>query len=365
MMWSSAVIRGCAIVLAGAVAMPARGTVTTFQGLGYLPTPDNSNSSIATGVSADGSVIVGYSNSGANDKSEAFRWAGGPMTGLGYLGGGDTSMAHAVSADGSTVVGTSNGSVGNYVFEWSGSIGQVDHSICAGAGPQAYGVSSDGSVIVGQNGDDHAGGCYSGRAVQWAGGTQSLLFPGASPPSGLARGINPGGSVIVGEVAVSACPCVQAFRWTSGGSVTLGDFGASYHNSSAYATNADGTVVVGTASVTNTEYHPFRWTATTGLVSLVPSGLSGTAEAVSADGRVVVGTINNEAFRWQPTTGLEYVQDLLNAAGVDTTDWNLHEATGISADGTTIVGQGGNSIYTQAWVARIPPDEIFSDGFGG
>jgi uncharacterized membrane protein len=202
--------------------------------------------------------------------------------------------------------------------------------------------------------------------VQWAGTSQSLLFPGVSPPSGLARGTNAAGSVIVGEVAVTTpCVCVQAYRWTSGGSATLGDFGASFHQSSAYATNTDGSVVVGTASLTSTEFHPFRWTAAGGLVSLVPDGLSGTAEAVSADGRVVVGTVGGRAFRWQPTTGLEYVQDLLTAAGIDMSAWYLHEATGISADGATIVGQGGNSIYTQAWIAHIPPDEIFNGTFGG
>jgi hypothetical protein len=57
---------------------------------------------------------------------------------------------------------------------------------------------------------------------------------------------------------------------------------------------------------------------------------------------------------------------VLNAAGVDTTGWNLHDATGISADGATIIGQGNDpSNNTQAWVAHIPPDEIFTSSFGG
>src|SRR5262249_49493470 len=139
---------------------------------------------------------------------------------------------------------------------------------CGGQGPTAYGISANGAVIVGNNDTDHIGspvGCFPGRSVQWVGGGgESFLFGGASPPSGLARGVNAGGTVIVGEVGASvsaSCnPCTQAFRWTSGGSVTLGDLGGNY--SSAYAANSDGSVVVGTAAVDNVASQPFRWTAT-------------------------------------------------------------------------------------------------------
>ena len=73
-------------------------------GLGHLPGDTNST---ATGVSADGSVIVGTSSSASG--SQAFRWtAGSGMVGLGYLPGGTNSSATAVSGDGSVVVGTSS-----------------------------------------------------------------------------------------------------------------------------------------------------------------------------------------------------------------------------------------------------------------
>jgi probable HAF family extracellular repeat protein len=78
---------------------------TGMVGLGDLPGSDFS--SRATGVSADGSVVVGESDS-ANGL-EAFRWTEGTgMVGLGYLpGGGFNSRALGVSADGSVVVGIS------------------------------------------------------------------------------------------------------------------------------------------------------------------------------------------------------------------------------------------------------------------
>ena len=120
-------------------------------GLGDLP---GESASVATGVSADGSVVVGEavqvgsrrsagrrpagwsawatcpagfwsdamvcrptapSSSGgavgdpAGNDVEAFRWtAAGGMVGLGDLPGGDQSSAAGVSADGSTVVGSSD-----------------------------------------------------------------------------------------------------------------------------------------------------------------------------------------------------------------------------------------------------------------
>jgi len=70
-------------------------------GLGDLP--GGAFISYARAVSADGSVVVGGSQSDLC--SEAFRWEDGVMTGLGTLAGGSESTARAVSADGSVVVG--------------------------------------------------------------------------------------------------------------------------------------------------------------------------------------------------------------------------------------------------------------------
>ncbi len=55
--------------------------VATFQGLGDLP--GGSFSSIAYGISEDGSTVVGQGRSGSGN--EAFRWT----SGMGMLGLGD------------------------------------------------------------------------------------------------------------------------------------------------------------------------------------------------------------------------------------------------------------------------------------
>ena len=64
-------------------AAPTISCAQSFQGLGFLPGYTGSN---ATGISADGTVVVGTSI-GPNS-SQAFRWtAVGGMVGLGFVPG--------------------------------------------------------------------------------------------------------------------------------------------------------------------------------------------------------------------------------------------------------------------------------------
>ncbi|WP_254203408.1 hypothetical protein [Aeromonas sp. FDAARGOS 1411] len=79
-----------------------------MQDLGTLIN-DNLGYSDARGVSADGSIVVGYAQA-EDGKSHAFRWSSssGTMQDLGTLQIGGTSYAYSVSADGSTVMGRSD-----------------------------------------------------------------------------------------------------------------------------------------------------------------------------------------------------------------------------------------------------------------
>jgi probable HAF family extracellular repeat protein len=103
----------------------------------------------AYGVSADGSVVVGYAHNAAGQWS-AFRWtAAGGMQDLGTLGG-NSSWALGVSADGSVVVGWAVNAAGQWrAFRWTAARGMQDLGTLGGWGSEAYGVSADGSVVVG------------------------------------------------------------------------------------------------------------------------------------------------------------------------------------------------------------------------
>ena len=168
------------------------------------------------------------------------------------------------------------------------------------------------------------------------------------------------GSVVVGYS--DSASGANAFRWTADeGMVNLGAL-PGRGSSEAFGVSADGNVIVGTSG-----YEAFYWTPDEGMTGLgdVPNGENSTAYAVSADGSVIVGHGYSyghrafEPFRWTRETGMQYIRDLLNESGInEVEDWDLRFATGISADGTTIVGNGQNPDNDlEAWVVTLPVPE--------
>ena len=194
--------------------------------------------SVARGVSADGSIVVGWGSS-ANG-TEAFRWAQATgMVGLGDLPGGiSSSDARGVSADGSIVVGrgsSANGTdaYGTEAFRWAQATGMVGLGDLPGGlfYSDASGVSADGSVVVGSSKSASSGGTGTGRT--------------------------------------------EAFRWAQAtGMVGLGDLPGGLFYSDASGVSADGSVVVGVSEGANGR-EAFRWTQATGMVGLgvLPVGL--------------------------------------------------------------------------------------------
>jgi probable HAF family extracellular repeat protein len=301
--------------------------------------PGNNFNYNTTGVSGDGSVVVGTSGedtSYGNNFYTAFRWTAG--SGMVSLGGYE-SFASGVSGDGSVIIG--NGG------RWTAGSGWVSLGhLPGGTGGGANGISADGSVIVG------SGSSTSGnQAFRWTAGSGMVglgYLPGTTNSS--AAGVSADGSIIVGTSGS------QAFRWTAGtGMVGLGYLPGG-NSSSASGVSADGSVIVGTSGS-----QAFRWTAGSGMVGLgyLPGGNSSSATAVSGDGSVVVGTASGEqSFRWTAGSGMQSLLDVLvtNGLNVDPADWLI--ASGISADGNTIVGTDYYSTpdYTEefGFVAYLP-----------
>jgi probable HAF family extracellular repeat protein len=283
-------------------------------GLGDLP--GGSFESSATAVSADGSVIVGYSNS-AFSTLEAFRWtSGGGMVGLRDLPGGSSySVAWGVSPDGSVIVGRGFSALGGEAFRWTSSGGMVGLGDLPGGDfdSTAQKASADGSVVG-----------YSNSAL------------GREP-----------------------------FLWTSGGGmVGLGGLLGAFYDVTGIS--ADGSVMVGgrpSPSGLSGHSEAFRWTSDAGVVRLgdLPGEYFGNyATGVSADGSVVVGNsyprFGSEAFIWTTGGGMQNLREFFIAGGATGLNgWRLDDARAISADGRTIVGAGTNPAGNQeAWVATIP-----------
>jgi len=123
--------------------------------------PSDSSGTNATAVSADGSVIVGYSD------FNAWRWtSGGGIVDLSSLSGPSFAYALGVSADGSVVVGaTNNGSGTNQPWVWTSGDGIVNLPLLDPGGTAvAVDVSDDGLTIIGFATDSNP----NTYAVMWA-----------------------------------------------------------------------------------------------------------------------------------------------------------------------------------------------------
>lgn len=123
----------------------------------------------------------------------------------------------------------------------------------------------------------------------------------------------------------------------------------------AFGVSANGSVVVGTDYGLQNDmgFYWTSWNGTSAIGSTVAGG-SSTAYGVSGDGNVVVGYApdpsdpsNNQAFRWTPWDGMQALGGITGS----TDTWS--SASAVSADGSTIVGEGHTAFGVQAfrWTA--------------
>jgi probable HAF family extracellular repeat protein len=169
--------------------------------------------SVASGVSADGAVVVGEATNAAG-RSRAFRWtASDGMEDLGTLGG-LSSWANGVSADGAVVVGWAENAAEDFrAFRWQNGFMQ-DLGTLGGLSSWANGVSADGAVVVG----DARNAAGQWRAFRWtaSGGMEDLnttyasLLTNGSELRG-AYAISPDGRYIVGHGWNAATGRLEAF----------------------------------------------------------------------------------------------------------------------------------------------------------
>jgi len=333
----------------------------TFESLGVLPGGQNS---MAHAVSADGTIVVGQSESSLGPMSgiEAFRWNENEgIVGLGDLPGGIfTSFAHGVSSDGNIIVGTGWGDGFTEALRWENNVMEGIGFLPGGTDSFAYDVSDDGLTIVGY-GFDSDGFSMAFRWTQ-ASGIEGIGFlPGGSESTGF--DVSGDGSVVAGY-AMRNDGFYEAFRWTeSGGMEGLGDLPGGNIESYAWGVSSDGSTVVGWSSTGPVDYEAFRWTEAGGMESigdLPGGGTFGMARATSADGSIIVGEGlidgGSVAFYWTENEGMRNLQEMLeNDYGLDLQGWTLSYASSVSDDGRTIVGYAVNpSGQTEAFRVVLP-----------
>jgi probable HAF family extracellular repeat protein len=286
------------------------------------------NSSEATGVSANGSVVVGISKDG-NGNTHACTWtAASGVQDLGTLGG-DWSEATGVSADGSVIVGWSYDANGVYrVFKWTAATGMQDLGV--GDYSKALAVSSDGSVIIVN---------ISPVAYRWTqtGGLENLGNLGTNNSG--ANAVSSDGSVIVGY-SYDPSNDPYAFRWING--TGMQKIGTYY--SFALGVSGDGLTATGFETGSAGLYRAFRWTQIGGFEFNIAGNFS-QGNAVSGDGSLIVGDNAGGAFRFSTAGGLEELNQVY--ASLLTSGSDLYTALDISSDSQYIVGYGLNGITGQ------------------
>jgi probable HAF family extracellular repeat protein len=297
--------------------------------------------SAASGVSADGLVVVGTS-SNPDGWSRAFKWtAGTGMTDLGSLGGVHAS-ATAASADGSVIVGIGNDITETArAFRWTSASGMTDLGDLGAAYASSSGVSADGSVVVGTSGNS----LFEARAFRWTAATGMTNLGTLGGNFSSAYGVSGDGSTVIGD-SNDLSGDYLAFRWTAAtGMTSLGTLGG--NNSRATAASDNGSVIVGFSRIDTGSRRAFRWTAATGMTNLgTLGGDFSAANAVTPDGSVIVGQAAmaggaRRAFRWTADSGM------INLGTLGDVD---SEATGVSEDGSIIVGYAGNEDNTRAFL---------------
>lgn len=274
--------------------------------------------------------------------------------------GARREFSGAISSDAQVIVGTVRNTdpATRRACRWTASGGAQELGVPAGAQwSEALGVSGDGTVIVGR-----AEAIGARLTSPWRWTADSGMVSLAPFDEGSADDVSDDGLTIVGSSGG------YAFRWQEETElVTLQPWGH-YRNSSASAVSADGSIVVGMSSEPAGNQNGTLWNED-GMPSLLartdPIGVYAYPTAISGDGTLIggyepgttgPGPLPERAILWpSPDLALD-VNEYLPTLGIDLTGWHLTRVTGISADGSTIVGWGEFNGQSHGWLVQGIPE---------
>jgi uncharacterized membrane protein len=334
-----------------------RAYAVSFDSLGLIDSDvqtEYGHWTLRPAVSGDGSTVA------ASSGLAGFTWTrtGGKVP----LPSWSSCIPRTLSYDGSVVAGVALQNTGF----WDSARWVENQRVYIDGGFAPTGVSASGAVVVGTKGRSYG-------AYKWIQGA-AWDIPMTQLATGM--GVSADGMIIAGNVFTrvgdwgTTVPSARIWNnWvvTEVGSLTEGTYAASY----TFGISPNGNVIFGYSSSTQAFLEGFRWNVETGMegVGMVPGWASNHYSwmlASNYDGSVMVGVAepdfnksrpeNERAIMWDAQHGIRFVDDVLtNDFGLDLTGWQLRSATGISWDGTTIVGYGvGPQGNHEGWVATIP-----------
>ncbi|MFO0861129.1 MAG: hypothetical protein U0570_11270 [Phycisphaerales bacterium] len=348
------------------------GSVALAQNITSIGVLPGDTISKAWALSADGKTVVGSSRT-ASTAGTAVRWNANVLSSLGYLGTGTSSEAFGVSPNGLFVAGNGNDNVnGQMAFKWA-SPGPMAALAAAPSLIQlngATGVDAAGSKYVGTYNVIAGLGVYP-RAALWTGATLTTLSAQAGSIASVASKITPDGQYIVGDFGPGVGMLGNNYNpiarvWTTPTTwFTVGTLpGGTW--STGIAISDNGQVVAGSGDNGVASQRAYRWTGA-GIEDMgtlpTTNPLTGWSRthAMTPDGLVIVGagsmdlTLSNRAAMISSGAGLQNLNDYLPTVGVNLAGWSLWETTGVSADGTVLVGNGTYFGQERGWIVRDIP----------
>ncbi len=324
-----------------------------------------------TGVSSNGSVVVGYDGIGYffYTASDGYVQVGGAPPGN-NVGGTGTASDDGLRFSGTLLnpatnlheMGVYDRSAGQWIL--CGSLGASSGNSTS----SGWGLSKDGLVGVGL-GWISAG---TAHAIVWR-STQGVTSLGSTVTgrSTRANAANRDGRVIVGWQD-SSSGFRQGCIWTNGVQSLITQ-GASPMGE-ASAVSADGSVVIG-AGVSGNSFQAWRWTQAGGVQSIGPApvaGWRGASTSVSSDGSTIVGFYRpfpgpatfGRGFIWTPQDGMRDLTDVAVAAGIAIPSGTvLALPAAISSDGRTVVGLvNGGAGFAISFAPPLSPADLNGDG---
>jgi uncharacterized membrane protein len=316
------------------------------------------SSFLPTGVSGDGSIVVGNSIGGGPGLWT--RSAG--LKPLALLTGADNCQVTGISADGMYTVGYCQQPVpsGSFVpVRWMGLNAPIAIAIVAGfTDGQIYATNSTSTVSTGY------------MSVELSGVMDAALWRSGASPTTLANitgftnvigeAINGDGTVIVGSgyLPSGSTTVPRSFIWTQANGMQLIPLpNGTVDSNGANAISLDGTKVVGGVDLTGGGGRAYLYDSRAGTsVTLVYPGDSfSSGWAMSDDGTTAAGTGTSGV--WTSINGATPVllSTQLTNLGVDLTNQSLDSVYDVSADGKVIVGVGKvtGQFTNQGWIAVL------------
>jgi uncharacterized membrane protein len=350
-----------------------------FQNLGYFP--GFTEPVIASGISANGEVVVGRVGYNQPGGRLAFKWSrdAGYAIVAGSVAGpaGVLNNARATSVDGSVVIGSLQLPSGaERAMRWDSVNGTQNLGFLpnnpGSARSLATDVSGDGRTIVGGSGE------YFFNYVQmpfiWNAEDGMRPVAGGELRSGIATAISNDGKVVIGGGSSADGLRNGGFWWSEADGLNfIGDLPGGLTSAAPLDLSRNGETIVGHSNSANGK-EAFLWRKSGQIIGLgdLPGGrFSSEALSVSGDGTIVVGKSEKEgnetaAFIWDERNGLRdlrtwFIQE--HGLSHQLNGWKLEDAF-ISLDGRVIAGTGSlSSVGTAAWIFVVPePSSAFFSG---